>query len=624
MTADSEMANEKRGTVYEAVVVLAIESLIADRIIAGPVHWNQKPAAMRIKPDITVGGTIDSPRFVLLLSGIDSDQDSARKMWRNFAEIFEAKVLLATPAICYQIFLQFNVQTGIRTLCKEMSDGLFVVAEQSYGLTINEWIEANWKHAPQLRSDALDWARGIFESGQLKRALGKLAADIAALIACKTENPELDAIWKRERQLVGSRTAVIGQRNFSIRRGVGKLAALSDRSLAFKIIKSPSKEIVPAEFGALSLVQKRVYGTVIHDSEVKSAVRTLGKETVDWLLDNAVDSSMQLIANQLQNPKFFEAVRLLLPDLLKTSQSTTELFHILVESHADPGAFLKKNLQLNVPKHGLLPGFVARALVECAKAQMQRRQSFGRKAWLREFREQEESVSRKRGLVVGARTLGLTPSWRSATTVHYGYRDWVFGDARSNFKLSDFEVLRVAEVLASGLASVRENADAQVFDRAIQYWVEDVIETELLTYNNFLPLEALICRAVERRGLPIALERYCQACMRARAADRMGIKVATRTGSTTVYRVGMTIIKSQSAHDSHTNDKRKELCGRAVALRYQWESNKKKYAPRDDIARLLLVLDGTWSQEDLSSLKLAGWDEIFYPDDMDRLVKAIV
>jgi hypothetical protein len=42
------------------------------------------------------------------------------------------------------------------------------------------------------------------------------------------------------------------------------------------------------------------------------------------------------------------------------------------------------------------------------------------------------------------------------------------------------------------------------------------------------------------------------------------------------------------------------------------------------VSRLFLVLDGSWTDGDLAALLRAGWDTIFYPDEMDKLVKAIV
>jgi hypothetical protein len=37
----------------------------------------------------------------------------------------------------------------------------------------------------------------------------------------------------------------------------------------------------------------------------------------------------------------------------------------------------------------------------------------------------------------------------------------------------------------------------------------------------------------------------------------------------------------------------------------------------------VLVIDGTWSREDMKVLQRAGWDYIFYPDEMAELVKLL-
>jgi hypothetical protein len=85
-----------------------------------------------------------------------------------------------------------------------------------------------------------------------------------------------------------------------------------------------------------------------------------------------------------------------------------------------------------------------------------------------------------------------------------------------------------------------------------------------------------------------------------------------------------TVINWQSATDDGKDHKVKELCGRAAALRYTWDAKAKTFVPRKGVKKLYLVIDGTWTQEDLDILARAGWDEIFYPDEMDKLAKAIV
>ena len=54
------------------------------------------------------------------------------------------------------------------------------------------------------------------------------------------------------------------------------------------------------------------------------------------------------------------------------------------------------------------------------------------------------------------------------------------------------------------------------------------------------------------------------------------------------------------------------------------DTKTKTFIKRPGVDKLILVVDGTWRQSDLDALIRAGWDEIFYPDEMDKLAKAII
>jgi hypothetical protein len=86
-------------------------------------------------------------------------------------------------------------------------------------------------------------------------------------------------------------------------------------------------------------------------------------------------------------------------------------------------------------------------------------------------------------------------------------------------------------------------------------------------------------------------------------------------------RKGNTLICWRSAYGNHAKDKKKELGAKARALRFRFRSGK---AQADDNLRLLLVIDGDFTQQDVDYLLQSGWDEIFYPDEMDKLAKAII
>lgn len=175
-------------------------------------------------------------------------------------------------------------------------------------------------------------------------------------------------------------------------------------------------------------------------------------------------------------------------------------------------------------------------------------------------------------------------------------------------------VLRaMAQALAGRLRAIGESAIAALVLRVPAELGRTLVEAKLVTYRNFEPMWMLL-----RMTLPdLARVRY-PACF-AERSDLGG-----QASKTNVAKSKKTLINWQSAHGSHTNDKKKELCGRAVALRYSWDPRGKRFIPRPGVKKLILVVDGTWRQDDLDALVAAGWDEIYYPDEMDKLAAAIV
>ena len=77
----------------------------------------------------------------------------------------------------------------------------------------------------------------------------------------------------------------------------------------------------------------------------------------------------------------------------------------------------------------------------------------------------------------------------------------------------------------------------------------------------------------------------------------------------------------KSVTDSGKDHKRKELSARARALRFQKKTEEFSINP--NIEKLILVIDGTFNDEDLKVLYESGWDEIYYPDEMNELLASI-
>jgi hypothetical protein len=172
----------------------------------------------------------------------------------------------------------------------------------------------------------------------------------------------------------------------------------------------------------------------------------------------------------------------------------------------------------------------------------------------------------------------------------------------------------IAVVLARILSTVGVKGLPQLLrPEKLRGYSENLIEAKLCTYRGFEPLRLLIEGAV-----PAVKLQAIRSCFGEKAA------LPGQATKTTILRKKKTLINWQSASDAGRDHKKKELCGRAVALRYSWDGKAKKFIKRPNVEKLILLLDGTWKREDLLALARAGWDEIFYPDEMEKLAKAVV
>jgi hypothetical protein len=70
--------------------------------------------------------------------------------------------------------------------------------------------------------------------------------------------------------------------------------------------------------------------------------------------------------------------------------------------------------------------------------------------------------------------------------------------------------------------------------------------------------------------------------------------------------------------------KKKELSARARNVKYQYDPKTGMFHRRDGVDKLALIVDGTFDDADLKVLAGSGWDIIVYPDELDKLINAIV
>jgi hypothetical protein len=611
------VAGEKKGIAYEALVKLVLDELVSTGKLAGTVFWNEKPAGMTIEPDFTVGPDKDRPSHMFLVTHSGASGNSHMKFWRNIGELVEAKVFLPTVPQVIAVAFDAVIKTDLKNLQNVAFDGELVVGDTLYGPALLKWIDSIYTRLPQKTED---------KPRALSEAASKNATTVAAIRSLVSElanqlkkgDSQRHPLWTiaRRRSIPSGRKA----KNTSFKKGIAKLLVVSDPDAALAAAATGHAIADDPLLDDLGWVSRSIAGSRIIDPDILfvSSIRPSGP-IIKLAKSLAKKKSLTDMLRPLRDAEAFVAVARLLATNWDEVLNSVWLHRELTSSHGDPLAYAAA-AGCTTAKY-VRPGVVAEALVELLKAGAGRRQGFG---LARLVALLDDQATHRPELEKLAKSIGLGPiSWRGANTVSYGYRDWLFGADRKNFSLTTFELLRVAAALSTAAKQLSKSDAIAALQDLRQLWVSNLFEAKFASHRDLDVLDQIVIGALGGSGH--ATERIAFfPSVWAELADTAGASVNVRSGSTAVIKVSESIIVTKSAHDSHTNDKRKELCGRAFAMRYRWDNNKKAFGHRLGVSRLFLVLDGSWTDGDLAALLRAGWDTIFYPDEMDKLVKAIV
>lgn len=218
--------------------------------------------------------------------------------------------------------------------------------------------------------------------------------------------------------------------------------------------------------------------------------------------------------------------------------------------------------------------------------------------------------------------LGRSPVWNAKRSIELGLTDWHSHPSQQAFSFTDDDLSRVSDAMSRRLTHCQPPDPVSDVSLLAAATVQVTLENKLLSYFKFDPLLLLLVDTLRKAGYQSVRPVGVITCF-AEAAINRGVRLDRRSGGTRVLRVGDCLIKWQSVSDAGRDHKKKELCGRAVGLRYTWDPLVGKYVQRPGVSKLMLVIDGTWRQSDLAALSRAGWDRIFYPDELDQLIDSI-
>lgn len=580
------MAGERKGKAYEAAVLVALEELRQAGIFKGEIYWEQTPLGMSIRPDLTIGPHKDRPTHYLLVTNSGSAKESEKKMWRNLGELVEAKTCIATvPRV-------FALTFGA---IKEDLEPLQVWAFDEFRWERGEkWHVAMDAYAASLAASTI--ATGDFPNDVRTHGARTIVEALKRVLQGCFVAPrrvQVDALWALHR----ARVAPSGPspRNTSVRRGVAKLLVFEDVDMGARIHDGErvKKEQVPSYAFALGLAQKSTREAWGIEPDIRSAIECIGRAPLVALAKRSLRPRMSewyyILRNHELVPHLAEYIRSHYGEVCKADWLGARL----KEVHANPSALLADLGNLPSPPPTV---WLFEFLVQLIRASTGSANGYG-------YAQLGEEVIERFGL--RRATGGVPRIWVGGFVIS----DWVH--RRKSDQMTSKELGMISAVLADRMKEIGLKEITKICAEMAPDNANHVLEAKVIPYRMFDPLGQLLIDNVA--GFT---EVRLNVCYREAAG------IGGQAGRMDVGQVKHTLINWQSCTDSGRDHKKKELCGRAVGLRYHW--NGKAFIHRPGIEKLILLLDGTWRDDDIKALLRAGWDDVFYPDEINKLVKAVV
>ncbi len=589
------MAGERIGKTYEAILKVVLDNLKLQKTFTGNVYWNESIDGVSVEPDFTIGKDKDHPSIVLMVTHSGSSKNSDMKTWRNLGELCELKGAITPSPQIFNIVFDTTIKEDLKKLQAAAFDGQLLIGDLVYGQEISEWVDANESLLPVDQGEKVSAIQNNIKTDTiLKMLISKIKNDLKNCLLQPKD--DLKQLWLLDSQRPSS-PAPKAKETY-IRRGMSKFLVFEDCDIALNLFRG--KKVKHSEIGSyittLGFAKKTLNGLCPTDEEILSAVKMLKDDEIKFLyhsMDN--NETIQGYVEQLRNSTNIVVAAKYLCDEYDSLCNAQVLYKRLIQLHDDPNALVSSKLFSS--NHPPADVWLFTIIFEVIKASTGQSNGYGYAQLANDVIE---------------RGYGTPVDLSSANQFGggFGFSAWLL---RKETLFKKELVDGIAHVLSTKLTQLGKSIVLECCQDILNAYIHNLIEAKLCTYKDFEPLFLILQKSIPK--IPHVHYRTC-------FAEKAGLN--GRSGVTTVALVGNTIINWQSSYEGHPADKTKELSGRAVGLRYTWDEKTKKFKKRPGVEKLILFLDGTWKQKHLHALVQAGWDEIFYPDEIDKLKNAII
>jgi hypothetical protein len=552
------------------------------------LHWGVSPSQVSIDTDIVIGASVESPEAVILVTHSTSDDIGLKKFWRNINELLELKA--AYPRACIaNLFYESGTPAASAQATSLLFDSSLILGsdpklhpliEAAASVTKKRLLNAD-------REKSLERIRQwLHTTGQAeKEAAGRMTRWLQSL----TKGGVIPPKWA---PLLGDckpAKVKVSDDHTGYRRATSKLTLLSDEDYT-KVIKEPQKAL-EGDYEHLCLLgigSKGIGGVRVNDRDISELRRTLADDAITYVRNRA--SKEMDVLPRLREQAYVLGSLGKYASWLRAEWGTItdnkQLRKLLNQCYNDPGSIGPKG-SYSPSWHWLLDLLLY---------------------VIKHIRGSRHGYSMSKLAV----DVGATGIIGRSARLQFSYY------IERKKPLPAHVVQAVADHLAQVLRSEGDPAslDSQIHEIA-QMRADGVLE-RMMGAQEFEPLYWLIERECHSQGISFGLDKAVPSFISDLHPKRPGTtKLAFIGGSGPEDCIRA--VHCRTAHDGAT-DKRKELCGRARALR----GRQKDGAFHQQLSgKLALVLDGDWTKKDLDLLCKAGWVSIYGPNDITSFVKEI-
>lgn len=640
------MAGETRGILAEAIAKVATEIAIQSQNRPEKVFWGESPKGAIVSPDITIGINADQPSVLVLVNASDNVRNSNMKFWRNVSEIFDAKSRLSPRPQIINLVFKSEIKPELIKLVSGFSDAIHLVDQDPiHGPAIVRWLETNHTIAPSDKSGKEKLVLNAIspESRQYDGEFAGALAHLSLTIAGKLNfiDSSLDPLWAIVTDDYQSRMniSVRQARMTMLRRGVSRWLVFDDavrRSILLAHLSGVTipRQTVPPYAMPLKMLQRTISGANIDPStpdksDMMSKTSYDLRQGVQFFL-RAASKNIEAAVNAIEDTLLTAPAEMrTTAALLRLMPSQVSSWHDYVVDNWD---ILKTPIGCYRALMACWEGVSANGeegettesrvwlydhLLAILRAVAKENNNFGYGTLVSYFKKRRDDPALNQLFSevmadLDPKRLPSAQKWvestfpNSAEPGRRGFQDWLA-------KKKDVTPVIVAAFSYSlaGLLARVSDLQSVAFDdlvgrHAYSLW------NKLLTYPDFEPLLDLIEVACGNR---VSRVQASTLLVDLAGGDTGG------AGFMPVLKYDGGLIMWQSVTDSGRDHKRKELAGRARALRYSKVGDTFHMHPAAN--NLILVIDGTFTDVDLKILIESGLDHIYYPDEMELLVGAI-